>query len=84
MRIFADISKEPYQTEEYLIISICQRTINIIHEAQEGPSLITQQGVVKKKMHICFNIRATRKNWIQSILKTIFEFLLTQMTWTKA
>ena len=41
---------------QYCIISICQRTINIINCAQEGESLITEQGAVKEKMRICFNI----------------------------
>ena len=31
---------------------------------------------VKKKMRICFNIKATRTKWIQSILNTMFEFML--------
>ena len=34
---------------QYRIISICQRTINIINCAQDGASLITRQGAVKKK-----------------------------------
>ena len=41
---------------QYRIISICQRTINIINCAQEGASFITKQGAVKKKIQICFNI----------------------------
>ena len=57
-----------------------QRAINITDCAQEGASLITEQGAVKEKMHICFNIKATRTKWIQSILKYMFEFMLTQMT----
>ena len=65
---------------QYCIIRICQRAINIINCAQEGASLITEQGVVKEKMRICFNIKATRTKWIQSILKTMFEFMRTQMT----
>ena len=65
---------------QYCIISISQRTINIINCAQEGESLITEQGAVKEKMRICFNIKATQTKWIQSILKTMFEFMLTQMT----
>ena len=56
---------------QYLIISICQRTINIINCAQEEVSLITKQWTVKKKMHIRFNIKAIRTKWIQSILKTV-------------
>ena len=34
-------------------------------------------------MCICFNIKATRTKSIQSILKTMSEFMLTQVTWTK-
>ena len=44
---------------QYRIISICQRTIDIINCAQEDVSLICKQGAVKKKMCICFNINAT-------------------------
>ena len=33
---------------KYPIISICQRLINIINCAQEGASLTTKQGIVKK------------------------------------
>ena len=61
------------------IISICQRTINIINCAQEGASLITEQEAVKKQMRIYLNIKATRTKWIRSILKTMFEFMLTQV-----
>ena len=65
---------------QYRIISICKRTVNIINWSQEGTSLITKQGAVKKKMRICFNVKVTRTKWIQSILKTMFKFMLTQMT----
>ena len=65
---------------QYQVVSICQRAINIINCAQEGASLISKQGAVKKKMRIFFNIKATRTKWIRSILKTMFEFILTQMT----
>ena len=61
------------------IISVCQRAFNIINCGEEGASLITEQGAVKEKMRICFNIKATRTKWIQSIL-TMFEFMLAQMT----
>ena len=37
---------------QYRIISICQRTINIINCPQGGASLISKQGAVKKKMRI--------------------------------
>ena len=58
-------------------MSQCQRAINIINCAQEGASLITEQGAVKEKKHICFNSKATRTKWIHSILKTMSEFMLT-------
>ena len=69
---------------QYRIISICQRTINIINCTQEGAPLISKQGLVKKKMGIYFNIKATGTKWIQSIMKAMFEFMLTQVTKTKA
>ena len=65
---------------QYRITSIFQRTINIINEAQEGTSLMAKQGAVMKIMRISFNIKATRTKWIQGILKTMFEFILKQMT----
>ena len=65
---------------QYRIISICQRTIGIINCAQEGASLISKQGAVKKKMRISFNINVTRTKWIQSVLKTMFKFMLTIVT----
>ena len=46
---------------QYQIISICQRTINKL--------------TMLKKAHLCLNIMATQTKWIQSILKTIFEFI---------
>ena len=64
----------------YRIFIICQRTVNTIKCAQEDASWITKQGAVKKKMCICFKIKTTRAKWILSILKTLFEFVLTQMT----
>ena len=60
-------------------IGICQRTINIINCAQEGASLIIEQEAVKKKMRTCLNIKATGTKWIQSTLKTMFEFMLMQV-----
>ena len=60
-------------------IGICQRTINIINCAQEGASLIIEQEPVKKKMRTCLNIKATGTKCIQSILKTMFEFMLMQV-----
>ena len=68
---------------QYCIISVCQRTINIINCPQKSSSLITEQRAVKEKMRISFNIEATLTKWIQSILKTMFEFMLKQMTWSK-
>ena len=65
---------------QYRITSIVKELCKIISFAQEKASLITKQGVVKKEMRICFNIRATQTKWIRNILKTIFEFMLTQMT----
>ena len=40
--------------------------------------MITKQGEVKKKIRIvfCFNINVTQTKWIQSILKSMFEFML--------
>ena len=49
MRVFADVSKEALPKTRIRVVSICQRTINIINCAQEGASLITKEGVVKKK-----------------------------------
>ena len=42
--------------------------------------LITKQRAVKKKMRLYFSIKTTRTKWFQSILKTMFKYLLTQMT----
>ena len=67
---------------QYCMIRICQRAVNIVNCIQGwgGPSLITEQVAVKEKMRICFNIKATRTKWIQSILKTMFQFMFMQMT----
>ena len=65
---------------QYRILSIYQRTINIINCAQEGVSLISKQVAVKKKMRICFTIKATGTKRIRSILKALFEFMLSQVT----
>ena len=54
---------------QYRIINIWQRTVEIIDCIQEGASLIRKQRKVKK------NIKVTRTKWIQSILKTRFEFM---------
>ena len=56
--------KKLYEKEKYESISnhlYLSKTINIINCAQEGGSLIDIQEVVKKKMRICFNIKATQK-----------------------
>ena len=60
----------------YQIISICQRTFNILNCAQEGVTLFSKQVAVKKKMRICFNIKATATKYIRSIFKAMFEFIL--------
>ena len=64
---------------QYRIISIYERTINFINYTQEGASLISKQGAVKKKIRICFSIKATGTKWIQRILKVMFEFMLSQV-----
>ena len=54
---------------QYCIISICQRTINIINCAQEGESLITEQGAVKEKMRIVSTSMPHEQNgfkWIEN------------------
>ena len=79
MLLFADISsftKEKKNISQYRIISVIQRTTNIINCAKEGASLITKQGAVKKKICICFDIKATQTK----CLKTTFENMLPQMT----
>ena len=63
-----------------ITIFVKELSISFINCAQEGASLITKQRAVKKKMCICVNIKATRTKWIQSILKTMSEFMLTQVT----
>ena len=35
------------------------------------------------KMCICLNVKVTQTKWIQNILKTMFELMLTQVTQTK-
>ena len=42
------------------VIIICLRTINIINYAQENTSLIDEQGAVKKKVVLVYNIKATQ------------------------
>ena len=38
---------------QYRMVSIWQRNINIINYAQEGVSLISRQGAIKKKNNTC-------------------------------
>ena len=84
-RIWVNIESLVYLTLEYLSLESLvylslELSISFINCAQEGASLISKQRAVKKKMRICVNIKATRTKWIQSILKTMFEFMLTQVT----
>ena len=84
-RIWVNIESLVYLTLEYLSLESLvylplELAISFINCAQEGASLISKQRAVKKKMRICVNIKATRTKWIQSILKTMFEFMLTQVT----
>ena len=65
-----------------LLVFIKEPSISLIMLKRK--SLITKQEASKEKMRICFNIKATRSKWIQSILKTMFELTLTQVTWAKA
>ena len=65
---------------QYGIISISQRTINIINCTQEGASLISKNETVKEKMCICFNVKAAVAKWIQSTLIVLFEFMLMKLT----
>ena len=78
MLLFADISNftKEKNISQYRIICVYQRTINIINCAKESASLITKQEAVKKKMCICFDIKATQTK----CLKTMFENMLPQMT----
>ena len=78
MLLFADISSftKEKNISQYRIVSVYQRTINIINCAKEGASLITKQGAAKKKMCICFDIKATQTK----CLKTMFENMLPQMS----
>ena len=84
-RIWVNIESLVYLTLEYLSLESLvylslELAISFINCAQEGASLISKQRAVKKKMRICVNIKATRTKGIQSILKTMFEFMLTQVT----
>ena len=55
---------------EYRIISICQRTINIINCAQEGVSLISKQGTVKKKNACLFQHHGHRNKMDSEYLES--------------
>lgn len=54
--------------------------LSISLPAQEGSSVITKHGAVKKRTRISFKIEATQAKRNQSTLKAIFKFVLTQMT----
>ena len=84
-RIWDNIESLVYLALEYLALEslAClslKLSISFINCAQEGVSLITKERAVKQRMRICVNIKATRTKWIQSIFKTMFEFMLTQVT----
>ena len=83
-RIRVNIESSVYLTFEYLLLESLvylslELSILFINCAQDGVSLISKRRAVKKEMRICVNIKATRTKWIESILKTLFEFMLTQM-----
>ena len=82
MTVFPDMSKEALPQRRIWInieslVFVKELSMPFINCAQEGASLISKQGAVKKKMCICFNIKTTRTKWVQSILKNMFEFMLT-------
>ena len=53
----------------YQIISICQRTINILNCAQEGVTLISKQVAVKKKCVFVSTLRPQQQNTFGVSLK---------------
>ena len=76
MLLFADISsftKEKKNISQYRIISVIQRTINIINCAKEGASLITKQGAVKKKYVFVSTSRPHKQNVWKLCLKICFR-----------
>ena len=75
--------KKLCQKEEYESISNHQYMSKNYHYQYQGVSLTSKQWSVKK-MRICFIIKPTQTKWIQSILKTMFEFMLTQVIQAKA
>ena len=83
MKVFANTSRgfipKRRITSKYRIIGICQRAINIITCAKEGASLINKQGLVKKNAHL-FQHQGHINKWIQGSLKTMSEFVNTQVT----
>ena len=84
-RIWDNIEPLAYLTLEYLALESVvylslDLSISFINCAQEGVSLITKERAVRQRMCIWVNIKATRTKWIQSIFKTMFEFMLTQVT----
>ena len=62
MRVFAVISKEALPKRRIsvnIVSSVFVKELSMSLTAQKGASLNTEQGAVKEKMHICFNIKAT-------------------------
>ena len=55
---------------QYRIISICQRTINIFNCPQEGASLISKQGAVKKKNAYLFQHQGHRNKMDSEYLES--------------
>ena len=87
MTVFAKMSKEALIRRRIWVnseSSVFSKTINIINCARVGASLITKQGAVKKKKFIFVSTsRPNEQNGVfgmMSILKTMFEFVLTQLT----
>ena len=64
---------------QYRIISICQRTINIIKCAQEVASLTIKRGALKEKNAYFFQHQGHRNKMDSEYLEN-FEFMLTQVT----
>ena len=68
MTVFAEISKEALPKRRKWVnieslVFVKEPSILLINCAQEGVPLISKQGAVKKKVRICFNIKATRTRW---------------------
>ena len=82
-RIWVNIESLVYLTLEYLSLESLvylslELSISFINCAQEGASLISKQRAVKKKMHICVNIKATRTNGFR-----VFWKLCLNLFWRK-